>query len=250
MLDVLVVTYNSAETLNTCLKCIKREVPVNRILVGDGGSVDGTVKIAREHGAEVYMFTGKNNMIGRIRYRLAELAETDWILYVDSDMYLLPGWWRYMSKFMHPKVGMVMAASYGHERLLKRYHAWRNRRFGFVTFGNTLVPRHLLLSCKVPENMHVGEDSVYAKFCRQHRYLVRPVFKRLSYHDKRMGLTSAYRRWGKDMRIRTNFLRFMLVSTVHVKNIVHFALEESITSWELIELTRLYLEMWRGYLES
>jgi len=251
MIDVLIVTYNSAETLDTCLKCIKREIPYNRILVGDGGSQDDTVKIARSHGAEVYMFTGKDNMIGRIRYRLAKIAETDWLLYVDSDVYLLPGWWKYMSKYMDmaPKVGMAMAA--GQIRgTLKRYHLWRIRKYGFVTFGNTLVPRNLLLSFRQMDDMHVEEDTAYAKYCRKKGYLVVPVRKQLVYHDKREGLASAYRRWGRDMRHRTSLFKFMVRSAVHLKNTFLFTVEEGATPKEIVELLKLYFEMYKGYLEG
>ncbi|HDN02151.1 MAG TPA: glycosyltransferase family 2 protein [Candidatus Bathyarchaeota archaeon] len=249
MIDVLIVTYNSAKTLDKCLKCIKREIPYNRILVGDGGSRDDTVKIARSHGAEVYMFTGRNNMIGRIRYRLAEIAETDWLLYVDSDVYLLLGWWKYMSKYMAPKVGMAMAAGQI-EGILKRYHLWRIRRYGFVTFGNTLVPRDLLLSFRKMEDMHVGEDTAYAKYCRTKNYLVIPVTRSLTYHDKKEGLASAYRRWGKDMRYRASLPKFVVKSAVHLKNTFMFAIEENATPRELAELLKLYFEMYRGYLKG
>ncbi len=81
--DVLIVTFNSARTLRTCLNLVRKVVPVNRLLIGDGGSTDKTLEIANNYGAEVYSFTGENNKIGRIRYKLAELAETEWLLYVD-----------------------------------------------------------------------------------------------------------------------------------------------------------------------
>ncbi len=67
-----------------------------------------------------------------------------------------------MSKFAVEGVGMVMAAQDGHSSCLRKYFDWRIRRFGFVTFSNTLVPRHVILKVKQLLNVHVGEDTLYA----------------------------------------------------------------------------------------
>jgi len=251
-IDVLIVTYNSARTLDKCLRSIKTTIPYNRILVGDGGSKDGTIEIAERHGAEVYLFTGRDNMIGRIRYKLAELAETSWLLYVDSDMYLLPNWWDHMKKFIHPRVGMAMASDvYTNAQIYQRYHDWRNERFGFVTFGNTLCPRRLILEFREMNKLHVAEDSAYAKFCRKKGYLVIPVLKNLVVHDKSLeGMVKAYRRWGADMRSRKEILSFFLRAQIHLRNVVWFTLEKRARGNELLFLLKMYTEMYRGFLNT
>lgn len=248
-IDVLIVTYNSAKTLDRCLKRIKKEIPFNKILIGDGGSKDETIDIAEKHGAIVRLFLGKDNMIGRIRYRLAKIAETPWIIYVDSDVYLLPGWWRYMKKFIHPKVGMAMAHSVPTENLLPNYYRWRIRRFGFVTFGNTLCQRKIILECKRLENVHVGEDAIYAEHCRKNGYLVIPYPKPLVFHDRPERLNQAFYRWGRDMRIRREYVKFLLRSQIHLRNIIWYLLESGPCGKELLELIKCYLAMYRGFIE-
>ncbi|MCX8171148.1 MAG: glycosyltransferase [Candidatus Bathyarchaeota archaeon] len=107
--DVLIVTFNSARTLEKCLEAIRRSVPYERILIGDGGSIDDTIAIARRNGVEVYSFTGDDNKIGRIRYKLAEKAGTDWILYIDSDVYVYQNYWFVMRRTMRSNIGMALA---------------------------------------------------------------------------------------------------------------------------------------------
>ncbi|MEM1509356.1 MAG: glycosyltransferase [Thermofilaceae archaeon] len=241
--DVLIVTYNSARTLNRCLHCIKHALPINRILVGDGGSTDSTLKIAEKHGAETYLFTGRDNMIGRIRYKLAELAETEWIVYVDSDVYLYPNWWNIMKRFAVKTIGMVMAALDGPR--YSAYDEWRNKRFSFAAFSNTIVPRDLLLQCRQLLSTHVGEDKVYACFVREKGYYVVPLLAYLAYHD-RSEKFDAFRRWGADMR-RNHDIRFLLRAQLHLRNILWFLLEKHRFK-ELPELLQQYIEMYKGFL--
>jgi len=249
--DVLIVTFNSNRTLPACLSHIKDFIPYNHILVGDGGSTDGTVEVARRMSAQVYDFMGRDNMIGRIRYKLAERAETDWVLYIDSDVYVYPNFWKIVPKYMKTNIGMVMAAQDGPFSILRRYFGWRNKRFGFVTFSNTLVPRKLILECKELLNIHVAEDSIYARFVGAKGYKIARVYEHLSYHDSSLyGINSAFRRWRRDLGQKRRLLNLLAAEAIHLKNIVWFSLEKRATGIEIMGLLRNAWEMYEGFIEG
>jgi glycosyltransferase involved in cell wall biosynthesis len=57
---------------------------VDEIVVGDTGSTDRTVQIARDYGARVFSFPWGNNF-SEARNRIIRQARSDWILSIDAD---------------------------------------------------------------------------------------------------------------------------------------------------------------------
>jgi len=246
--DVSVVTYNSGKTLDKCLNSIEKYVPVNRLLIGDGGSTDNTLKIARDHGAKIYLFRGEENKIGRIRYKLAELAETDWLLYVDSDVYLYQTFWPRVSRYVMEGVGMIMAAQDGHPSPLQKYFEWRNRKFGFITFSNTLVPRAVLLKVKELLNTHTGEDAIYGKRILEMGLKIVRIYEHLSFHDKDIQeFNLAFRRWGADLRTKKDVMELVKTILRHFRNTVLYTVEEQTLEGVPILLSQCF-ELLKGYL--
>ena len=84
--SVVVITYNNAETLDDCLRQVDW---AEEILVLDSGSTDGTVAIARQHGARVAVHPFDD--FGPQKQRAYDMARHDWILNLDADEILSPG---------------------------------------------------------------------------------------------------------------------------------------------------------------
>ena len=247
--DVLIVTFNSSRTLSTCLDHIRKFIPFNRILVGDGGSRDTTVEIARKMGAEVYNF--KENMIGRNRYRLAERAETEWVLYIDSDTYVYPNFWETISKYLKPEVGMLMATQDTPPSASKKYPEWGHKRLGFVGFSDTLAQRRLILECKELIDIHTREDSVYKSFLTDKNYRIVRIHEHLSYHDK--SLHAGYgsrRRGGRELGQKRSLRGFLSMEVYNLRDLVWFCLEERPKGDEVLVRFRVLWEIYRGFLEG
>ena len=103
--DVVVLTKNSSITLDIVLNGIFKAIPVHKLIVVDGGSKDGTLRIARKYGAKIVCEKGK---LGRARYRGAREVETDWFCFIDSDILLFPFWYRRLVKWTrYPRVVWV-----------------------------------------------------------------------------------------------------------------------------------------------
>lgn len=90
--DVVIPVIHSNELWSANLLSLYREVPVNRLLIGDGGCVDGSVDIAMQF-PRVEVFDHKKfaSLGFSIRELIAEV-KTEWFLYLHSDVYLPRGW--------------------------------------------------------------------------------------------------------------------------------------------------------------
>lgn len=79
-LSVVITAFNSAVTLDRCLRSVAW---ADEIVLLDSGSTDATLAIAREHGARVHSqpFAGYSAQ----KQAVIDLASHDWVLLLDSD---------------------------------------------------------------------------------------------------------------------------------------------------------------------
>lgn len=81
-LSAAIATYNEEENIKDCLESIKDIV--DEIIIVDGGSADGTVKIAKSFNARIIQTT--NPEIFHInKQKSFESCTGEWILYLDAD---------------------------------------------------------------------------------------------------------------------------------------------------------------------
>lgn len=86
MLSVVVPTLNAAATLPACLAALGE---ADEILVVDGGSADGTARIAEAAGARlIHSPKGRGLQLGAG----AEAARGDWLLFLHDDTILGADW--------------------------------------------------------------------------------------------------------------------------------------------------------------
>jgi glycosyltransferase involved in cell wall biosynthesis len=85
-LGVAIITRNAASRLAECLAAVAF---ADTIVVLDGGSTDGTVEIARAHGARIVQETDWPGF-GPQKNRALEALDTDWILSLDADEVVSP----------------------------------------------------------------------------------------------------------------------------------------------------------------
>ena len=86
-ITAVICVRNREGSIAECIASVAASRP-GRILVVDGNSTDATADIARKAGADVVSDDGAG--LGAARRLGAELAETPWIAYVDSDARVTP----------------------------------------------------------------------------------------------------------------------------------------------------------------
>jgi hypothetical protein len=96
--DIIIPVIHSNELFRSNLLSFYREIPVNRLLLGDGGVIDDTLKVASEFPrVEVLDHTRYHSQGYSIR-KLIEAVETEWFIYLHADVYLPPGWFETMNR--------------------------------------------------------------------------------------------------------------------------------------------------------
>jgi len=81
-LSVCIIAKNEEKNLLRCLESIKGIA--DEVIVVDTGSIDNTIKIAKEYNAIVVEFPWKKNF-SSARNKALEMASKDWVLCIDCD---------------------------------------------------------------------------------------------------------------------------------------------------------------------
>lgn len=112
-LDLFVCTYNSGETLGSCLTSLRLCSPSSRIIVIDHMSGDSTLEICRRHGVTIYQ---EDVGLGHARQMCFALADSDFLAFVDSDVEVKEKSFfaRAISELSNPEVGAVAGMAMGH----------------------------------------------------------------------------------------------------------------------------------------
>jgi hypothetical protein len=90
--DVIIPVFHTNELWEKNLYSIFREIPIKRLLVSDGGVIDKSLEILANF-PRVEVVNHKNfNTLGKCIAELIKLVETDWFIYLHSDVYLPNNW--------------------------------------------------------------------------------------------------------------------------------------------------------------
>ncbi len=99
--DVIIPVMHTNELFEANLVSFYREIPIHKLLIGDGGCIDDSISIANKF-PRVQICDHRNyRSLGYSVRKLIEAVEVDWFVYVHSDAYLPPGWFDAMLKHQH-----------------------------------------------------------------------------------------------------------------------------------------------------
>jgi len=187
--DVVVLTKNSERTLSKCLNSIYKNVPVNRLIVVDGGSKDRTLKVVegfdkRYHNVVVLKEKGTR---GTARQRAIEAVTTEWFMFVDSDVVLCKGWFEKARRHIKDKVGAIWGIEIWSivksMIVLKIFLRVTMKIFG--KRGGThdlLVRRQAVKDIHIPANLHVYEDAYIKSWISRKGYSVISAYEPYCIH--------------------------------------------------------------------
>lgn len=181
-IDVVVLTKNSEETLESCLNSIYRNVPVNRVIVVDGYSTDRTLDILHKF-SEKYgnvVLVQDEGKRGRARQRGIEEVRTEWFMFVDSDVILCDKWYDKAKRFIRDDVGAVWGIELWsvikNPKVLKLFILVTTKIF--ETRGGThdlLMRYEAVKDIRIPGNLHVFEDTYIKEWINKKGYKIIPT---------------------------------------------------------------------------
>lgn len=194
--DAIMLTKNSVKPcLKECLDSIYRNVPVNNLIVVDGGSGDGTIELVKRYPRVKILMDLKGNR-ATSRQMGIEAVETEWFAFFDSDVILCDRWFEYTKPYLvDPKVGAVWGAAvqrsssdharytamgrlYGKDELWIAVKAGRKRGLTH----DTIVRKEAVEGIKIPSDLHVLEDHYIRIYVESRGYKWLSVPRPYCYH--------------------------------------------------------------------
>jgi glycosyltransferase involved in cell wall biosynthesis len=113
-IDVIMCTYNSNKPyFHTVLQRIFEEVPVHCFIVVDRFSSDGTVSRVLDVFPKAKVVRSLENL-GRARKIGIDIVDTSFFAFIDDDVELFKGWYKYVKGLMGNRIGAV--ASFAKEK--------------------------------------------------------------------------------------------------------------------------------------
>jgi len=170
--DVVMLTKNSLKPcLKECLESIYKNIPVNNLIVVDGGSTDGTLELLRSFPNVKIFFDLKGNRATSRQIGIDNVT-TEWFMFVDSDVILCERWFEYVKPYIaRDEVGAVWGAAlqrsssdkarYGAmSKLYGRDELWMAVKAGMKRglTHDTIIRRKAVEGIKIPKDLHVLED--------------------------------------------------------------------------------------------
>ncbi len=183
-IDVVVLTKNSVEPcLKDCLESIYANVPVNRLLVVDGGSSDGTLDLVQKY-ARVEIIDDSHGNRATARQKGIDAAETMWHLHVDSDVVLCKDWFRSAEVYLKPNVGALWGVTIPGDK-----HVYNNAKSMALLYRknvldyimqqphlqrylthDTLLRTEAVRDIKIPADLHIWEDHYIGQHVVSKKY--------------------------------------------------------------------------------
>ncbi|HII85184.1 TPA: glycosyltransferase family 2 protein [Candidatus Bathyarchaeota archaeon] len=169
--DVVVITKDSERMLERCLNSVFETVPVNRLIVVDGYSTDRTMDILsgfqKKH--KNILVVKDRGTRGSARLKGIRLVETDWFLFVDSDVTLCDDWFKKALSHVNGDVGAVWGIEIWdgiqNSILLGLFLQITRRIFEIRGGTHDLLVRHdAVKDIDIPKTLHVFEDAFIAEW--------------------------------------------------------------------------------------
>lgn len=91
-IDVIIPVIHTNELWEANLHSIYRDVPVNRLLISDGGCKDDSIAIVSRFPRVTVLDHRAYKSLGYCLRKLIEDVQTEWFIYVHSDVFLPDGW--------------------------------------------------------------------------------------------------------------------------------------------------------------
>jgi glycosyltransferase involved in cell wall biosynthesis len=182
-IDVIMLTKNSERVLRRCLGSVYENLPVGNLIVVDGKSTDSTLRILQEF-QECYgnlVVLHDNGTRASARQKAIGYVQSDWFMFVDSDVVLCDGWFAKARKLMNDGVGAIWG--------IEIWSVLRGTKFLSLFERITLKVFHgrggthdLLVRTKavedmaIPYHLHTYEDSYIRSWIIKKGYKVIPVY--------------------------------------------------------------------------
>lgn len=178
-IDVVLLTKNSEHLLSKCLVSIYNNIPVNRLIIVDGYSTDGTLSIIENFNRKYGNIRILKTSGTRARAREIGISQinTEFFAFIDSDVTLCKDWYKKAHAEMKNDVGAVWGINIDVIPNVKQ--KWfillesMIARQGFHLRGgthDTLIRKNAIQGMHIPQELHAFEDAYIMRWIEKQGY--------------------------------------------------------------------------------
>ncbi|HID18488.1 TPA: glycosyltransferase family 2 protein [Candidatus Bathyarchaeota archaeon] len=186
-IDVVMIVKDDARYVADSLESLYSHVPVNRLLVVDGGSRKTVLDVVKRY-PNVTLIDDSGGTRATARQKGIEIVVTDWFMFLDSDVVLCDDWFEKVSKYMNDsEVGAVQGVDIPQcdefqkfNNLIKEVScsspiSFKPIHMGLpvvngIFIGDTLIRREAVKGIKIPPLLHVYEDRYIRRYIEDRGY--------------------------------------------------------------------------------
>lgn len=188
--DIIIPVMHTNELWEANLRSFYREVPVKRLYIGDGGCIDNSIEIVRRFPRVTVLDHRSFTSLGYSIRKLIEAVESEWFIYMHSDVFLPPGWFDAMRG--HQSHYDWFGCPMRHTILVEYDLDYRDRPWAGTQMGRKAVfEKHL--DTVDDDYVYRQEDFVFAEIARRGGGREGKVSDTFHYHQTMRRPT----RWGR-----------------------------------------------------
>jgi glycosyltransferase involved in cell wall biosynthesis len=177
--DVVLLTKNSEHLLGKCLTSIYQNVPIKNLIVIDAFSNDRTLDIIEKFNRKFgnVLLIQMQGSRAKARTEGIKSVNTEWFMFVDSDVLLCKDWFKKAQADLESGVGAVWGLNVDvlpnvtNKRILK-FQSLIARQCFKLRGGthDTLILKKAVDGIRIPEQLHAYEDAYIVRWIEDRGY--------------------------------------------------------------------------------
>jgi glycosyltransferase involved in cell wall biosynthesis len=194
--DVVMCTWNSNKPwFKSCLAAIKREVPFCHFIVVDRFSVDGTVEVVKRFFPKALIIESEAEL-GKARQEATKHVDTEWLVFVDSDIELGNNWFKIISGYLTRNIGAVAGIALPTKEYLKKLELYKKPSepktvVSTLYLSNTILRTSLVKDWSPSKKISASEDMHLSRHVTNKGYSITILNELYVKHHGRWGFTDA-----------------------------------------------------------
>lgn len=186
-IDVIIPVFHTNELWEVNLKSIYREIPVKRLIISDGGVIDNSIEIVSKFPRVEILDHRHFKSLGKCIAELIASVQTEYFIYLHSDVYLPSDWYIHMIKYKdtYDWYGCPMNITYMYSLL----HNDENRPYA----GSQLGRKDAFVGVEKfvgDDYIYRFEDFVFDEYVKSKGYKTGKISDTFHYHQSMYRQTS------------------------------------------------------------
>jgi len=180
--DVIIPIFNTNQLFEKNLFSFYREIPINKLIIGNGGSTDDSIETLKKFPRVKIINQSHNHTLGFCIAELISNVQTEWFIYLHADVYLPKNWYNTMKHYQKKydwyecdSRNIVMIEYNPNTKNAKR--AYSGSQMGRKEAFKNIIP-------KIQDDfLYRNEDIIFKELIIEEQFNYGRVLDTYSYHE-------------------------------------------------------------------